>query len=204
MSGLQAVDARAATRRAVTPNNTVLGIAATEIDIAGRLLYVVAIGKAAWTMAAGLTDGLGQKIRRGIVCGPPYEGIQLPDWQTFVGGHPLPTEESIAAARATLRLLKNTEENSVVIFLISGGGSAMFELPVDNAITIENLREANRLLTSCGATIAEINAVRRAFSAVKGGKLPDTAGTSLLVPIGGGDAPCGLRPPRAHYERRNS
>ncbi|HKR60646.1 MAG TPA: DUF4147 domain-containing protein [Pyrinomonadaceae bacterium] len=185
LSGLQAVDARAATQRAVSINHSLLQVCETEIDIAGRSVYLVAIGKAAWAMAAGLIDVLGERIRRGIVCGPAHDGIQLPDWPTFNGGHPLPTEESVAAARAALRLLEDSEENSVVIFLISGGGSAMFELPVSDEISLADLREANRQLIACGASISEINAVRRAFSAVKGGKLalaaPNSDQITLIV-----------------------
>jgi hydroxypyruvate reductase len=72
-------------------------------------------------------------------------------------------------------MLRSVPEGGLVVFLVSGGGSAMFELPVDERITLNDLREANRQLVQCGATIAEINSVRRAFSAVKGGKLSDCA-----------------------------
>jgi glycerate 2-kinase len=131
----------------------------------------VAIGKAAGTMAAGLRDVLGNRITKGIICGPIRPELQLGDWLTFSGGHPLPNQQSIAGAQATVQLLSSAAENALVIFLISGGGSAMFELPVSEDITLEDLREANRQLVSCGAAIAEVNAVRQAYSAVKGGKL---------------------------------
>ena len=170
LSALRAVDARAATRRAVSLDKSLMRVGDTAIAIGGRPVYLVAIGKAASAMTAGLMEVLGDRISNGIVCGPVDGGVGQP-WPTFAGGHPFPTEGSIAAARATVRLLTNAEENAVVIFLISGGGSAMFELPVDDSITLDDLREANRQLISCGASIAEVNAVRRAFSAVKGGKL---------------------------------
>ena len=183
-SALQAVDARAATRRAVSLNNSLLRIGDTTIDIAERSVYLVAIGKAAGAMTAGLAEVLGDRISKGIVCGPAAEGLN-PDWAIFAGGHPFPTEASIAAARASLQLLANAERNALIVFLISGGGSAMFELPVNESITLADLREANRQLVSCGASIAEINAVRRAFSAVKGGKLasiaPHTDQITLIV-----------------------
>lgn len=184
-SGLQAVDARAATRRTVSLNDSLLKIDETEIAIAARPIYVVAIGKAAGTMAAGLTDVLGNRITRGIICGPAQESIQLHGWQRFVGGHPLPTQQSLEAASATLQLLKDAAEGALIIFLISGGGSAMFELPANEKISLDDLREANRQLVSCGATIAELNSVRRGFSAVKGGKLaltaPNTHQITLIV-----------------------
>jgi hydroxypyruvate reductase len=89
-----------------------------------------------------------------------------------MGGHPLPDENSLASAQAAFALLDraNTEE-ATVIFLISGGGSAMIEWPVSDEISLADLQAANRTLISCGTSIAEVNAVRRAFSAVKGGKL---------------------------------
>ncbi|MFZ0064106.1 MAG: DUF4147 domain-containing protein [Pyrinomonadaceae bacterium] len=174
LEALRAVDARAATRRAVTLSDSLLRVGDTAIDIAGRPIYLVAIGKAAGAMTAGLTDVLGERISRGIACGPRSAKVNA-NWLSFVGGHPFPTAESIAAARATLQLLATAEQNAIIIFLISGGGSAMFELPVDESISLDDLREANRQLVSCGASIVEINAVRRAFSAVKGGKLAAVA-----------------------------
>ncbi len=183
-SALRAADARAAIRRALTLDNSQLSVGDTAIEIAGRQVYLVAIGKAAAPMAAGVTDVLGDRISNGMVCGPAVGEVNF-RWPTFNGGHPLPTEESIAAARATVNLLAAAESDAVILFLISGGGSAMFELPVDESISIEDLREANRQLVSCGASIAEVNAVRRTFSAVKGGKLarfaPHTDQITLIV-----------------------
>jgi len=90
----------------------------------------------------------------------------------FLGGHPEPDESSLAAARASFQLLQRAnEERALVIFLVSGGGSAMIEWPVNGMISLDDLKAANRLLVNCGASISEINSVRRAFSAVKGGKL---------------------------------
>lgn len=184
-AALHAVDARVAVQRAVTVNNSLLKTGEIEIDISGRAIYLVAIGKASVAMSVGLADVLGELINRGIVCGPPHQAVENHLWQRFKGGHPLPTEESILAARSALRLLADADKDALVIFLISGGGSAMFELPVNDSIIIVELREANRQLVYCGATIAEINAVRRAFSAVKGGKLslaaPQTDQITLIV-----------------------
>lgn len=170
----RAVDAREAVRRSVVLSHERLRIQNKEIDVSNRTVNVIALGKAATAMAAGLSDVLGDKLKRGTVSSSSCDGAPSLDrdrWQIFAGGHPLPTEDSLAAARASVQLLKGLEDDALVIFLVSGGGSAMFELPVEDRITIEDLREANRQLVSCGAAIAEINGVRRAFSAVKGGKL---------------------------------
>lgn len=107
-------------------------------------------------------------------------------WRIFAGGHPLPNQGSLDGARAAIEMVKRADEaQALLLFLISGGGSACFELPSDSRITLEDLREANRALTSCGATIAEINSVRCAFSAVKGGRLaalaPRARQLSLIV-----------------------
>ena len=186
-AALRAVDAREAVRRIVVLNQERLRIQDTDIDISNRPVNVIALGKAATAMAAGLSDVLGERLTRGIVSSTNYSGSPALDnrWRIFAGGHPLPTEGSIAAARASVHLLGGLADTSLVVFLVSGGGSAMFELPVDDQITLEDLREANRRLVSCGAAIAEINAVRRTFSAVKGGKLsgfaPQTDQVTLIV-----------------------
>jgi len=109
-------------------------------------------------MAAGLEEALGARLTERVLVSS--------------GGHPLPNEESLAAARDAFALLDRANaEEAVVIFLISGGGSAMIEWPVSDDISLTDLRAANQILVNCGASIAEINAVRRAFSAVKGGAL---------------------------------
>ena len=124
---------------------------------------------------------------RGDSAAAAYTESSLPGrWRVFAGGHPLPNEESLAAARASFDLLRRADSTgALVIFLISGGGSVMIEWPRDPRITLEELQAANRALISCGASIAEVNAVRRAFSAVKGGGLaaqaPRTRQVSLIV-----------------------
>jgi hydroxypyruvate reductase len=142
---LSAVDPRQAVRN-------------THLDLSRGPIYSIAIGKAARSMARGLEDALGDKLTAPVLIA--------------MGGHPLPDENSLAAAQAAFALLQqaNTEE-ATVIFLVSGGGSAMIEWPVSDDISLADLQAANRTLISCGASIAEVNAVRRAFSAVKGGKL---------------------------------
>jgi hydroxypyruvate reductase len=121
-------------------------------------------------MALGLDDILAENLTAGVlVSSTPHNSKR---WQSFIGGHPLPNDASLASARAAFALLdRANEEHAIVIFLISGGGSAMIELPVSDDISLRDLRAANQDLISCGASIAEINYVRRAFSAVNGGGL---------------------------------
>ncbi|HSE30104.1 MAG TPA: DUF4147 domain-containing protein [Pyrinomonadaceae bacterium] len=171
---LRAVDARAAVRRAVSIDGSTVRVFNDEFRLAERPIYVVAAGKAARSMSLGLNDVLGQKIARAVVSTTrSADTPSLPSNHTlFYGGHPLPNQESFGAADAAFELLSEAnQKNAFVIFLISGGASAMIESPVSNEITLENLREANQQLITCGASISEINSVRRSFSAVKGGGL---------------------------------
>jgi hydroxypyruvate reductase len=167
-----------------------LRIGEISFDLNAQKVYAIAIGKAATEMAAALDVKLGNTPAGGVIAAPQIHRINerpiLRHWRTFAGGHPLPNQESLGAARAAFALLQQANsERALVIFLISGGGSAALEWAVDDRITLDDLREANRVLISCGATIAEINAVRRCFSAVKGGKLsllaPDAQQATLIV-----------------------
>jgi hydroxypyruvate reductase len=133
-------------------------------------------------MALGLDDAFGDKLSAGVIVSTsPYHS---PRWQSFTGGHPLPNEDSLAAARAAFALVdRANDESATVIFLISGGGSAMIEWPITDDISLADLRAANEALVSCGASIAEINSVRRAFSAVKGGGLARRTPHALMFTL---------------------
>jgi len=172
---LGAVDAQKALRNAVNLEGQLLRIGDTVFDTSTLTTYVVAIGKAAPAMAITLDDILDHIITRGVVSGPDCSDLHALEsgrWRVFAGGHPLPNQESLDAAQAAFDLLRRADqEHALVIFLISGGGSTMIEWPRDERITLADFREANRQLISCGASITEINAVRRVLSAVKGGRL---------------------------------
>lgn len=175
---LRAVDAENAVRRAIksSADGNSLKITGETFDFAAlKNISAVAVGKAAFPMAAALDEILTEKLSGGIISGvlPDEKSRALSNtWQIFAGGHPLPNEASIEAAKSSFALLEAAnDENSLVIFLISGGGSAMFELPAAENITLADLRRANEILVHCGASISEINYLRRAFSRVKGGGL---------------------------------
>ncbi len=175
---LTAVDARAAVRRAVRLDGSQLSVCNATIDIGNRRIYSVAIGKAASTMAHALEQVLGDSFTAGVMSGPSLEALNRTEskprtrWRTSEGGHPLPNKTSLTVASEAFDLLERAnEERALTIFLVSGGGSAMFEWPISDQIGIADLRAANQALVNCGASISEINAVRRGFSAVKGGRL---------------------------------
>ncbi len=170
---VMSLDARLAVRAAVRFDRSCLFIGDSEFRTT-RPVYVVAMGKAAVMMTLGLHDILGDKISQGVISSAASDKAnELPSTYTvFNGGHPTPNQESLDAAEAAFQLIDcANEERGLVLFLISGGGSAMLEWPISNEISLEDLQEANRQLITCGATISEINTVRRSLSAIKGGRL---------------------------------
>lgn len=145
-------------------------------------IYSIAIGKAATSMALGLDDALGDRLSAGVIVSTSLP--QSSSWQSFIGGHPLPNESSLASAQAAFELLdRANHEQATILFLISGGGSAMIEWPISDDISLDDLRSANQTLVSCGASISEINSVRRAFSAVKGGALARRAQNTRMFTL---------------------
>ncbi len=152
-----------------------------------KRIFVIALGKAAAPMLDVLLDRMKRRQGlHGICCSNLLPKQRSWRFRYFEGGHPLPNEESFEAARAALSLLKKAKQDTLVFFLISGGGSAMFDLPLDPAITLEDTIEFHRVLLASGAPINEINTLRKHFSAVKGGRLAfaaaEAAKVSILLP----------------------
>jgi glycerate 2-kinase len=152
-------------------------------------VFVVSIGKAAHTMAAALEAQAGGSFEAGIVASSVDHTTQVRGFRYFRGGHPTPTAESIRAAEAILKSLTALDAASLVIFMISGGGSAIVEKPVDDEISIPDLIATYRVLVHSGAPIAEINAIRKHLSAVKGGRLAQAAYPAQQVSILVSDVP---------------
>jgi glycerate 2-kinase len=150
---------------------------------------VIALGKAAGQMAATLDQILGGQIAAGIVVAPSLPAARLEDFRYFEGGHPYPNSDSIAAARAALELVSGLEADDLVIFLISGGGSALFEEPVSTDMTLKDLIDFNRVLVTCGLPIEQINVMRKHVSAVKGGRLAEAAHPARQLTLYVSDVP---------------
>ncbi len=152
-----------------------------------KRIFVIALGKAAGPMLdLLLTRMKRRKGLRGICCGSPLPVKRNWRIRYFEGSHPLPGEESFAAARATLALLRKARRDTLIFFLISGGGSAMMDLPLDPSISLEDTIAFHEVLLASGAPIQGINVLRKHFSAVKGGRLamaaPEAGKVSLLLP----------------------
>ncbi len=151
-------------------------------------VFAISMGKAAHTMAQALAAQFGALLTGVVVCStaPP---AQLPGFRYFLGGHPVPNAESLHAADAILNSLAILSPRSLVIFLISGGASAMVEKPIDDNIGLADLIETYQALVHSGASIREINAIRKHLSAIKGGRLAQAAWPAQQISILVSDVP---------------
>ena len=155
---------------------------------------VIAIGKAAPGMAQAMNDILSgeSQIKSGLIVTPVIPEERLGRFRYVRGGHPYPTEGSLEGAQAALELVSGLDRDDLVIFLISGGGSALFEQPLDPAVTLGDLAGLNKLLVTCGLPIERMNVLRKHVSAVKGGRLAARAYPAAQVTIFISDVPEGL------------
>src|SRR5580693_2758896 len=155
-------------------------------------LRVVAIGKAAHSMVDGLSLVLAPFVRfEGVVSAPTPPHKPVPGLKYFVAGHPLPNEGSWRAAETILALLKECDRKTLVFFLLSGGGSALVELPLDSRQSLEDVRQIYQVLVTCGAPIDAMNTVRKHLSAVKGGRLTAAAKDATKITLAVSDVPAG-------------
>jgi glycerate 2-kinase len=151
-------------------------------------VFVIAIGKAAHSMLIALHEQAGERFE-GIVASSVMPEFQVRGFRYFQGGHPLPNAESIRAADAMLKSLNTLNEASLVIYLVSGGGSAAAEKPIDDEISLDDLVETYRVLVHSSAPIAEINTIRKHLSAIKGGRLAQAAYPAQQVSVLISDVP---------------
>ncbi len=153
--------------RKVLPDEAVSRALAGK-DFGHGRVYVVAAGKAAWQMAKTAADILGDRMEAGVAV-TKYDHVKgdIPGMKCFEAGHPVPDTNSFAGTQAALQLVEDLREEDTVLFLLSGGGSALFEKPL---IPEEELADITKQLLACGADIVEINTIRKRISAVKGGK----------------------------------
>ncbi len=194
LEALEEVDVARAFARKLKRSGNRLQLGEEEVDLAAYTqVWIVSFGKAAWPMFHALVEVLGDEFRptRGVVASntPPeriftgFMALQVP--------HPYPDVRSQEAAGKILQLCKDSDEKTLLFFLISGGGSAMVESPLDKSVTLADLTELNRVLVRCGATIEEMNAVRKHLSAVKGGRLAEAAPKARKVTLLLSDVPEG-------------
>ena len=168
---IDAVKPDAAVRRALD---------AATFDPAGQVLLVAA-GKAAWRMASAASKVLGDRLARGIVV-TKYGHVEhpLPRILCHEAGHPVPDENSFRATETVLDFVTNLSPRDTVVFLLSGGGSALFEAPL---VSGDELANVTRQLLACGADIVEINTIRKRLSRVKGGRFAAACAPARIFQI---------------------
>lgn len=144
-------------------------------------IYLVAVGKAGWQMGKAAAEILQDKLEAGVVV-TKYDHVkgEIPGTHCFEAGHPVPDENSFSATQAALDLVERATEEDEVIFLLSGGGSALFEKPL---VSGEELQDITRQLLACGADIVEMNTIRKRLSAVKGGRFAQSCAPAHVFSI---------------------
>ncbi|GAB4347786.1 MAG: glycerate kinase [Candidatus Abyssubacteria bacterium] len=153
-----------------------------NLDEFSRII-VIGAGKASASMAKALEDILGDRIEGGIIIVKDGHSLPLKRLEVVEAGHPIPDERGVRAARAILSLVtQNSRPDTLIFCLISGGGSALMPLPTEG-VSLADKQHVTKLLLDCGATIEEINAVRKHISRIKGGQLARAASPSRLVSL---------------------
>ncbi|HKW57872.1 MAG TPA: DUF4147 domain-containing protein [Candidatus Acidoferrum sp.] len=190
---ITAIDIPGAMQRKLPREGAELRLGDAVVDLRRfERLRAIAIGKAAHSMVDGLSSALGGEFRfDGIVAASAGPARPLAGMKYFLAGHPTPDLESWRAAEAIVALLKQCDEKVLVFFLLSGGGSALVELPLDPLQTLEDVQQVHRALVTCGAPIEAMNTVRKHFSAVKGGRLAVAAGRATKITLAVSDVPAG-------------
>ena len=168
-----------ASLKAVLPDSAVQRALKSYQPRGGKTLLVAA-GKAAWQMANAAVQALGQ-VDGGVVV-TKYDHVmgQIPGVDCYEGGHPVPDEGSFSATGHALELVRGLKPEDTVLFLLSGGGSALFEQPL---VSGEELQDITRQLLACGADIVEMNTIRKRLSRVKGGRFAELCAPAQVFSI---------------------
>ena len=191
-AGLDAVHGQNAVLRYCEMKEDCLVVDGTAFDLSRfEHIYVIGAGKASASMVAAVEMLMGTRIADGIVNVKYGHLADVKQVRLIEAAHPVPDAAGQKGAEAILRLVSQATEKDLVLCLFSGGGSALLPLPVDG-VTLEEKQEATRVLLACGASIHEVNAVRKHISKVKGGRLaravfPATLVTFLLSDVVGDD-----------------
>lgn len=145
--------------------------------------YVIAIGKAAYRMATAANEVLAGKVKAGlIVTKYGHGGLLLPGFEQVEAGHPVPDENALLGAEKALTMVQDVTARDTVVFLVSGGGSALFESPLPG-VSLADIADITRQLLACGADIVEINTIRKHLSAVKGGRFAVACAPARVLTI---------------------
>lgn len=145
-----------------------------------RNIVLIGLGKASLQMGFLMEQILGGRIKQGILVTNRRSSLSVKS-DVILASHPVPDRLSFEAGERIIELIKTCDSKTLIFFVISGGGSSLVELPIFNEITLEEFKALNQILVSCGATIHEINVIRKFLSRTKGGRLGDLAKGSHCV-----------------------
>ena len=164
----------------------------TQVNVAeADRIFVAGVGKAARPMCDALAPMLPDARTTFAVVAPSSAGSRADGIRTFAGGHPYPNEDSEIAAKHVLARAKRLGRRDLFICLLSGGGSAICEAPLDPDVTLDHLRGFYKVLVTCGANIVEINILRKHLSLIKGGRLAEAASPAQQLTLYVSDVPPG-------------
>jgi glycerate 2-kinase len=178
---LRAIEPDSVIANRIRLEGEILNLGSEQVLLDGfKEVVLIGMGKASLKMGSALEGLLGSRVSRSILVTDRYTGISVRS-EVVVGGHPLPDANSLLAGEKIVELVRSCGKETLLIFLISGGGSALVELPVSTDISLEDLRITNQILITCGATIREINLIRKSLSRIKGGGLGRLARNSKCI-----------------------
>lgn len=183
LAGLRAADPLDAVKKAVRLRNDRLQVANRSYALSRvRNIFIAGCGKAAARMALAIEDLLGDRVAGGVVVVKYDYDLPLQRIKVVEAGHPIPDEAGLYGASQIVELVRDAGETDLVLFLISGGGSALFPGPADG-LTLADKQRTTQLLLQSGATIREINVVRKHISKLKGGRFAKLVAPAHLVSL---------------------
>lgn len=185
-SAIDAVDPERAIHNQLKRDDNTLTIGQQTYNLDKiRRVFLVAFGKASLPMTKAAADTLGDQLTKGVIITKAQEttlSTPHPVLRIFQASHPVPDQRGVAAAQHIIELLQSTNVDDLVLFLISGGGSALLTAPVET-VSLDDIQTLNRTLLACGADIGEINTLRKHLSRVKGGNLARQAHPAQTVSL---------------------
>jgi len=182
-AGVRSADPLAAVKRHVGVIDELMSIDGRNYDLASLdNILVIGCGKAAGRMALALQEILGARISRGSVIVKYGHGLTLDRIKVVEAGHPIPDQAGIAGAQQIVEIVSRAGAADLILFVISGGGSALLPMPADG-LTLEDKQQTTHALLTSGATIQEINTLRKHLSGLKGGRLAELALPASIVSL---------------------
>jgi len=182
-AGLSAVEPRNAIVKYCSLKDNILVVGEREYDLGKfKAVTIIGAGKAGASMSAAVEEILGDRVSGGVVSVKYGHVCDVSTVEIMEAGHPVPDQAGLTGARKILQSARSADEDDLVICLLSGGGSALMPFPAEG-ITLEEKQETTRILLACGATIHEINAVRKHISSLKGGRLARAVYPATLISL---------------------